>query len=175
MNHPNDLAISPAGHIYLSDPKWADSTGKLWKVGADRNLVLLESNMGTTNGIEVSPDHRTLYVNESVQRTVWQYDILNDGSITNKRRLIVFEDFGLDGMRCDRVGNLYIARYGKGTVAVVSPQGKVLREYRLKGKNPSNITFGGKDGKSCFVTMADRGCIETFKAQEAGNYYTQIQ
>jgi sugar lactone lactonase YvrE len=174
MNQPNDLAIGRGGHIYLSDPNWAESTGQLWMVGPDRNLTLLESNMGTTNGIEVSPDKRTLYVNESVQRTVWQYDILDDGSITNKRPLIIFEDFGLDGMRCDSRGNLYIARYGKGTVAVVSPLGEILREYRLKGKNPSNIAFGGKDGKQCFVTMADRGCIETFRSAEAGNYFTQI-
>lgn len=174
MNQPNDLAISPDGIIYLSDPKWADSTGQLWKVGPDRQLKLLEKNMGTTNGIEVSPDGRNLYVNESVQRTVWKYVILDDGTIANKTKLITFEDYGLDGMRCDRQGNLYIARYEKGTVAVISPRGELLREYRLKGKKPSNIAFGGKDGKKCFVTMADRGCIETFMASEAGNYYTQI-
>jgi sugar lactone lactonase YvrE len=175
MNQPNDLAISPKGIIYLSDPKWADNTGQLWMVGPERKMVLLEDNMGTTNGIEVSPDNGKLYVNESVQRKVWEYNILEDGSLANKRVLIVFEDHGLDGMRCDSKGNLYIARYGKGTVAMVSPEGEILREFRLKGKKPSNLTFGGKNGKSCFVTMADRGCIETFKAPFPGSYYTQVQ
>jgi len=175
MNQPNDLALSPKGYIYLSDPKWADSTGQIWMVDPSRQMHLLEGNMGTTNGIEVSPDSRKLYVNESVQRNVWQYDILDDGRLANKRPLIRFDDFGMDGMRCDSQGNLYIARYGKGTVAVVSPEGELLREFRLKGKNPSNITFGGPDGKSCFVTLADRGCIETFRAPRAGNYFTQIQ
>ncbi len=174
MNQPNDLAIGPKGAIYLSDPKWADSTGQLWMVGPDRKIRLLESGMGTTNGIEVSPGGEKLYVNESVQRTVWQYDIGQDGLPANKRILIRFEDHGLDGMRCDRKGNLYIARYGKGTVAMVSPRGKVLGEFRLKGKKPSNITFGGADGKRCFVTMADRGCIESFSAPEPGSYYAQI-
>ena len=175
MNQPNDLAISPKGIIYLSDPKWADSTGQLWMAGPDRRLVLLERNMGTTNGIEVSPEGNRLYVNESIQRTVWAYDLAADGSPANKRVLITFPDHGMDGMRCDSKGNLYIARYGKGTVAMVSPEGEVLREFHLKGKKPSNITFGGKDGKSCFVTMADRGCIEAFRAPLAGSYYTKVQ
>ena len=38
-------------------------------------------DMGTTNGIEVSPDGKTLYVNESVQRNVWAFDITADGSL----------------------------------------------------------------------------------------------
>lgn len=175
MNQPNDLAISSKGVIYLSDPKWADSTGQLWMVGQGRNMVLLERDMGTTNGIEVSPDGSRLYVNESIQRTVWEYDIMDDGRPANKRVLTMFPDHGMDGMRCDSKGNLYIARYGKGTVAMVSPEGEILREFRLKGEKPSNLTFGGKDGKSCFVTMADRGCIETFRAPFPGNYYSKIQ
>lgn len=175
MNQPNDLAISPAGNIYLSDPKWADSTGQLWFLGRDRLLRKLESGLGTTNGIEVSPDGKKLYVNESVQRNVWQYSIAPDGSLGDKARLITFEDYGMDGMRCDREGNLYIARYDKGTVAVVSPEGKLIDEIVLRGKKPSNITFGGKDGKSCFVTLADRGCIETFRASLPGNYFTQVK
>lgn len=175
MNQPNDIAVSRKGIIYLSDPKWADSTGQLWMAGPDRKLVLLERDMGTTNGIEVSPDGNRLYVNESIQRTVWEYDLAADGRPANKRVLLTFPDYGMDGMRCDSKGNLYIARYGKGTVAMVSPEGEVLREFQLKGKKPSNITFGGKDGKSCFVTMADRGCIETFRAPFPGSYYTNVQ
>ena len=33
-------------------------------------FVLLEKEMGTTNGIEVSHDGKKLYVNESVQRKI---------------------------------------------------------------------------------------------------------
>jgi gluconolactonase len=175
MNQPNDLAISPAGNIYLSDPKWADSTGQIWLLDRNRKLRKLESGMGTTNGIEVSPDGKTLYVNESVQRNVWQYSIAQDGSVHGKSLLMKFDDYGMDGMRCDREGNLYIARYDKGTVAVVSPQGKLLEEIALKGKKPSNITFGGKDGRNCYVTLADRGCIEMFRASLPGNYFTQVK
>lgn len=174
MSQPNDLAIAPNGTIYLSDPNWAENTGRIWMVNPKREIILLEENMGTTNGIEVSPDGKKLYINESVQRNIWQYDIQTDGKITNKSKFINFEDFGMDGMRCDAEGNLYVTRYEKGTVVVLSPNGKTLNEIQLKGKKPSNITFGGKDGKTCFVTLADRGCVESFRVKNPGAYYKRI-
>ena len=113
-------------------------------------------------------------INESVQRNIWQYDIQTDGSIANKSKFINFDDFGMDGMRCDAKGNLYVTRYDKGTVVVLSPAGQPLYEIQLKGKKPSNITFGGPDGKTCFVTLADRGCIESFRAENPGAFFKRI-
>lgn len=163
MNQPNDLAIAPNGTLYASDPNWKEETGNLWMV-SNRELILLEKDMGTTNGIEVSPDGKKLYVNESIQRNIWVYDINSEGRPSHKRLFKSFADFGMDGMRCDAKGNLYVCRYGKGTVVVLAPDGNVIGEVTLKGKKPTNITFGGKDGSQCFVTVADRGCIETFSA-----------
>lgn len=162
MNQPNDIAITKSGIIFASDPNWSASTGNLWRVGKDRQVVLLEDDMGTTNGIAVSPDNKYLYVNESVQRNVWQYNLDDKGNISNKHLLIQFSDHGLDGMRTDEEGNLYIARYGKGVIAVVSPQGILLREVVLKGSFPTNVAFGGINGKQVFVTMQKRGAIESF-------------
>jgi sugar lactone lactonase YvrE len=95
-------------------------------IGTDGKVTKLAADMGTTNGIEVSPDGKTLYVNESVQRNVWSFDIGADGNLSNKKLVKKFDDHGFDGMRCDVDGNLYITRYGKGTVAVLSPNGKLL-------------------------------------------------
>ena len=103
-----------------------------------------------------------LYVNESVQRKIWVYDIVEEGFIKNKQEFISFEDFGLDGMRCDGNGNIYVCRYGKGTIAIISPEGILLKEIELKGKKPTNITFSN-DYKKCYITIADRGCIEIVK------------
>jgi len=82
--------------------------------------------------------------------------------------LIEFPDFGMDGMRCDIKGNLYIARFGKGTVVKVSPEGKVLQEITLVGKRPTNVAFGGKDGRTVYVTLQDQGNIECFLADFPG-------
>ena len=71
INQPIDLAIMSNGTIFCSDPNWKESTGQLWKLTPDGIAEVLVANMGTTNGIEVSPDEKTLYVNESVQKTYW--------------------------------------------------------------------------------------------------------
>ena len=168
MSQPNDIAIDKKGRLYASDPDWKVGTGRLWRIDPDGKVSLLLDNLGTTNGIEVSPNGETLYVNESVQRKVWAYDLSKDGQISNKRLLIEFPDFGMDGMRCDIKGNLFISRYGKGTVAEISPRGKIIREIALTGKNPSNVTFGGKDGRTVYVTLADQGNLESFRVKYPG-------
>lgn len=170
LNQPNDLAICCNDRMFASDPNWKESTGQLWRV-ENGKFYLLAQDMGTTNGVEVSPDEKTLYVNESVQRKVWAFDLDTEGNISNKRLFYQFEDFGMDGMRCDVDGNLYITRHGKGTVAKLSPEGKLLLEVRMKGKKPSNIAFGGKDGRTAYVTLQDRGYIETFRVEKPGRAF----
>ncbi len=168
MNQPNDLAIGPDGTIWASDPNWAQSTGQIWVVNKRRKLVKVATGMGTTNGIEVSPDGKKLYVNESVQRKVWQFDIKAGGALANKTLLIEFPDHGFDGMRADVDGNLYITRHGKGTVVKVSPQGKVIREINVLGAHPTNLCFGGPDGRTCYVTEAERGRLVQFRVDRPG-------
>ena len=167
LNQPNDLAIAPNGTLYASDPNWKEGTGNLWKVDA-LGFHLLEAEMGTTNGIEVSPDGNNLYVNESVQRKIWRFDLDTAGNTSNKTLFYEFSDFGMDGMRSDNQGNLYICRYDAGKVVVLNPEGNIIREVVLKGKKPTNIAFGGLAGKQCFVTLQDRGCFETFMAKNPG-------
>ena len=168
MNQPNDIAIGRNDIVYASDPNWQKSTGQFWRIDTDGMVSLLEANMGTTNGIEVSPTEDVLYVNETVQRNVWAYDLSPEGEISNKRLLIEFPDFGMDGMRCDIVGNLYIARWGKGTVVKVSPQGEILTEIKLHGEECTNLAFGGTDGRTCYVTVADTGNVEVFRVDRPG-------
>lgn len=162
MNQPNDIVITQNDFIYASDPNWKESTGNLWRISPYCDVKLLESGMGTTNGIAVSPDEKYLYVNESVQLKVWRYEISEDMFLRNKTLFYQFEKFGLDGMKCDNKGNLYVCRYGKAVVAKISPEGKLIREIKLKGSNPSNIVLAGENGKQAFVTMHKRGAIETF-------------
>ena len=168
MNQPNDIAIAADDTVYASDPNWAESTGQIWRIDRNGRAHILDPDMGTTNGIEVSPDEKTLYVNESVQRSVWAYDIAPDGAVANKRLLIQFPDFNMDGMRCDVDGNIYITRHGKGTVAKLSPDGEVLLEVKLHGQDPSNIAFGGADGCTCYVTLQEKGNVESFRVERPG-------
>lgn len=162
FNQPNDICINKRDQIFASDPNWKESTGKLWRIDPNGKTFLLSDEMGTTNGIALSPDEKILYVNESVQRKIWAFDVDKQGNISNKRLVAEFPDFGFDGMKCDKKGNLYVTRYGKGVIAVLSPQGKIIREVELKGKNCSNLVFGGPNGKHVYVTLQDRKGMERF-------------
>ncbi len=168
MNQPNDLAIAPDGTLYASDPNWQKDTGQVWKIDRQGKATLVAPDMGTTNGLDVSPDGKTLYVNESVQRNVWAFPIQPDGTLGPKRLLMKFPDHGFDGMRCDVDGNLYITRYGKGTVAVLSPEGKVLREIDVLGTRPSNLCFGGPDGRTVYVTEVVHRRLVAFRTERPG-------
>jgi sugar lactone lactonase YvrE len=168
MNQPNDIAISEDGTLWASDPNWGASTGQIWRIDLNGKVTKVAADMGTTNGIDVSPDGKTLYVNETIQRNVWAFDIQPDKSLKNKRLLIAFPDFGFDGMRVDVEGNLYITRHGKGTVVVVSPAGKILREIDVLGKEPTNLCFGGPDGRTVYVTEVEHGRLVSFRVDKPG-------
>lgn len=165
MNQPNDIAIDSKDRLYASDPDFKKRTGYIWRIDPDGKSTLLDS-LGPANGIEVSPDEKTLYVGEG--RNVWAYVLSNEGEVSSKRLLIDFPDFGTDGMRCDIEGNLYVSRIGKGTVVKVSPSGNVLQEIALTGKKPTNVAFGGKDGRTMYVTIMDQGNLESFRTDLPG-------
>ena len=168
MSQPNDLAIGPDDTLYASDPAWEKGTGQVWKIDTSGRVERVAAEMGTANGIEVSPDGKRLYVNESAQQNVWVFDIRKDGTLENKRLLKQFPDFGFDGMRCDVDGNLYITRYGKGTVVVLTPEGKELREIDVLGKQPSNLCFGGPDGRTVYVTEVEHTRLVQFRVDKPG-------
>ncbi|HEY8399381.1 MAG TPA: SMP-30/gluconolactonase/LRE family protein [Flavihumibacter sp.] len=170
MNQPNDLAIDNEDRVYASDPNWKEGKGQLWRIDPNGSTHLLDT-LGTANGVEVSPDNKRLYVNESVQRRIWVYDLAPDGSVSNKQLFFEFPDHGMDGMRCDQKGNLYVTRFGKGTVVILAPDGTQLDEIKLIGKRPTNIAFGGPDGRTAYVTMQDQGNIESFRVEFPGREF----
>lgn len=168
MNQPNDLALAPNGRLYASDPNWANGTGQLWMIDTDGSTTRVAADMGTTNGIEVSPDGKTLFVNESVQRNVWSFRIHKHGELSRKTLIRKFPDYGFDGMRADVDGNLYITRHGKGTVVKMTPKGEILREINVLGSKPSNLCFGGPDGCTIYVTEVEHTRLVQFRVDRPG-------
>jgi signal peptidase len=183
FNQPNDLAIAADGTIYASDPKRSAGTGQVWRItrgpdGEGRGEVMTVDppmgRMGVTNGIELSPDGATLYVGESntssKRARLWAYR-LQGAKLLAPRLLKEFPQFDLDGMRTDIDGRLFAARPDAGMVAVFSPDGTSLREIPLLGKGPTNLAFGGSDGKAIFITQSDGGYIEAFGTDRPGREY----
>jgi len=173
MHQPNDIAIDGKDRLYASDPDFNANTGRIWRIDPDGKITLLDAvSEGAANGIEVSPDERTLYVNGG--KYIWAYDLAG-GRISNRRVLIQFPDFTVDGMRCDVKGNIYIARFGKGVIAKISPKGEIVKEIPTAGKRTTNVAFGGKDGRTVFVTLMDQGNIESFRVDEPGREWKMLR
>lgn len=173
MNQPNDITIARDGTIYASDPNWKGREGHIWRVakGADGvvqgQIMAAPRTMGTTNGIDLSPDSKTLYVGESGSGQVWSYSIVGN-ALVDAKLVKTFQPDTIDGLRTDVVGRLYLARILKGTITLMKPNGAVEREIVLKGKEPTNLAFGGSDGKTVFVTQRQGGFIESFRTDQQG-------
>lgn len=175
MNQPNDLALAPDGTLYASDPNWKAGTGQVWRIDRRGQVSLVATNLGTSNGIEVSPDGKTLYLNESVQRNIWAWSITATGDLRDKRLVKQFPDHGFDGMRADVDGNLYVTRHGKGTVVKLTPSGEVLKEIDVLGRRPSNLCFGGPDGRTVYVTEVDHTRLVRFRVDRPGLAWQRLQ
>jgi sugar lactone lactonase YvrE len=176
FNQPNDLTVATDGTIYASDPHWKQHDGQIWRISKSANgeaigeKMTAERKMSTTNGIDLSPDGKTLYVGESDTREIWAYRI--DGTRLLSPRLVRrFADFDIDGLRSDSDGNLFVARILKGTIAELSPQGKLEREIPLTAPEPTNLAFGGADGKTIFVTQRKGGFVEAFRTDRPGREF----
>jgi sugar lactone lactonase YvrE len=174
FNQPNDLAIAADGTLYASDPRFASpSGGQIWRItrsadGKGRGEAMSSTRrLGVTNGIDLSPDGTTLYVSESNSRQVWAYRL--DGSKLLDPRLVTgFADFEVDGLRTDIDGRIYLARLSAGKIAIIAANGSLEREVPLGGKQPTNLTFGGPDGRTVFVTQKEGRFIEAFRVDRPG-------
>jgi DNA-binding beta-propeller fold protein YncE len=175
FNQPNDMALARDGTIYASDPNWKRRDGQVWRIVPDGDAgrgepMLTTRKFGTTNGIDLSPDEKTLYVGESETREVWAYRI--DGAKLAAPRLVrKFADHSLDGLRTDIDGRIYVARILKGTIEVLTPDGKTIREIPLRASEPTNLAFGGPDGKTVYITQRKGGFIETFRVDRPGREF----
>lgn len=168
MNQPNDFTLDARDTLYASDPSWATGVGSIWRITASGSATRVVEGIGTTNGIELSPDGRTLYVGESKERKIWTYRVEPDGGLRDRRLFRRFDTGGLDGMRTDIDGNLYVARWDAGVVAMIDPKGQVRREIAVLGGKPTNLCFCGTDGRTVYVTEAEKRRLVSFRVERPG-------
>ncbi|MBI3699157.1 MAG: SMP-30/gluconolactonase/LRE family protein [Afipia sp.] len=173
MNQPNDMTIGRDGTLYASDPNFKGRSGQIWRIakkadGQVQGEIMKASRaMGTTNGIDLSPDGKTLYVGESNTGQIWSY-VIRGTELASPRLLKTFGVEGIDGLRTDLKGRLFVARILNGTIAVMTPTGTIEREIPLQGREPTNLAFGGTDGRTVFVTQRQGGFIEAFQTDKEG-------
>jgi gluconolactonase len=159
LNGPNDVWVAPNGAMYLSDPfykrKWWDHTTmaltneEVFCLSPDRkNLLMVTDDLKKPNGITGPPDGKNLFVSDIRAGQTWRYDISPDGSLTNKT---FFCALGSDGMTIDTDGNLYLTGHG---VTVFDKAGKQIDHIDVPENWTANVSFGGKDHQTLFITAS---------------------
>jgi gluconolactonase len=156
LNGPNDLWIHPNGNIYITDSyyhrdwwpeghKQEQDVRGVYCLYPDGKLVRLAGDYKMPNGIIGTPDGKTLYVADIEDRKIWKYTIKEDGTLSDKT---FFAPEGSDGMTIDQKGNVYLTNKA---VSVFAPDGQKTGELIIP-EQPANLTFGGKDRKTLFIT-----------------------
>lgn len=162
LNSPNDLAVDTDA-IYFTDPRYGNRDGLELPSEAvyalmpaaeasdqPYKLVRLIDNLVRPNGIGLSPDATTLYVNDNGDEKIWAYPILEPGKVGEGRLLNDLSDLGgPDGMTVGPLGRIYTTIYGKG-VLILSPEGQRLG-FLETGPQTTNCVFGA-DGRTLYVT-----------------------
>jgi gluconolactonase len=152
FNSLNDLWPDPKGGIYFTDPRYGNREGMeqdgehVYYLSPDRKkLIRVIDDMVRPNGIIGTPDGKVLYVTDHGGKKTFVYTINKDGTLTNKK-LIVNE--GSDGMTMDNKGNIYLTA---GAVLVYNKKGEKIETIEVP-EGPANVTFGGSDKKTLFIT-----------------------
>ena len=160
LNGPNDLWIHPNSGIYFTDPLykrdyWTRSPEMqqegqyVYYLYPDRKTVIkVATDLVQPNGIIGTPDGKQLYIADIGANKTYVYDILPDGSLTNRK---LFTSLGSDGMTIDNEGNIYLT--GRG-VTVFNPEGEQIEYIPVEANWTSNVCFGGKDMKTLFITAS---------------------
>ena len=109
----------------------------------------MDSVLVRPNGIVGTPNGKNLYVADARGNKIYQYDIKEDATLTNRKILL---DRGSDGMTLDEKGNLYLT--GKNGVDIYSPKGEHLGNIKIPESHTANLCFGGKNKDILFITAS---------------------
>jgi gluconolactonase len=160
----NDLVVDRKGGVYFTQPE-QENVGYILPDGSGMKIVA--EKITRPNGITLSPDEKTLYVNDSRGEYLLAYDVAPDGSVSNRRnfaryaQINPYSEFGdtgpglrfrvtscADGLAVDSEGRVYNS--GCNGIQVFSPQGKHLGTIPTS-RVPQNLAFAGPDKKTLYI------------------------
>jgi gluconolactonase len=175
IDGPNDLVMDAKGGLYITDPQFTPESTKsqpgkqIYHVAADgtARVVVGPGEYAMPNGVELSPDGGTLYVNNTWMQPgenfVWAYDVAADGSLSNKRRFAMLNltaevleaanpadrfDSRADGTAVDTDGRYYVAT--KSGVQIFLADGTYAGTIWVP-QYPVSVTFGGANNDTLYM------------------------
>ena len=151
-NSPNDLWLDAWGGIYFTDPRYGSQEGTeqdgfhvYYISPKGQKVTRVIDDHVKPNGIIGTADNKTLYVADAGGNKTYAYRITGPGEISNKK---LFCESGSDGMTLDHAGNLYLTT---SSIRVFNSAGKDLGSIAVP-EGPANVTFGGKNYSTLFIT-----------------------
>jgi len=176
LDGPNDLVIDAGGGIYFTDPQFIPGLEKKQpgkavyyrKPDGEVIRVVEPGQFGQPNGILLSPDGKTCYINNTRNMPVGNYvaafDVNEDGTLTNMRnfaKLFVPPDVrageeittGADGMTIDVHGNIYVATLMG--LQIFDSTGEFIGIVHFPIR-PVSAVFGGDDMQTIYCTCESR-------------------
>ncbi len=177
---PNDLVVGLKAGIYFTDPGAQPRPGEappkpaVYHIAKDGKLTRVISDVERPNGIQLSPDEKTLYLANTAGEYVLAYDVAADGALGKARHFAKLrggvtptetggQSSGADGLAIDKDGRLYVA--SNSGIEVFSAKGEALGVIALP-KKPQNLAFAGKDKKTLYIV--GRGSAWRIQTQTAG-------
>ncbi len=177
-NRCNDAYVDPAGRLWFGtmDNGETAATGSLYRLDA-RGLQAMDGGIIITNGPCHSPDGKTFYHTDTLERVVYAYDCAPDGTLCGKREFVRYAQ-GVpghpDGSAVDAEGHVWISLFGGSRIERYAPDGTLAQTIPMPCPNITKVAFGGDDLRTVFVTTARKGMSEEALAAHplAGGVFT---
>jgi sugar lactone lactonase YvrE len=158
-NRFNDGHVDQDGRLWFGSMDDAEEkpTGALYRFDAGK-VVPMDEGYVITNGPALSPDGRTLYHTDTLEKRVYAFDIGADGALSNKRLFVRIEGGGYpDGMAVDALGCVWVATFGGWRIERFSADGVKVGEVCFPCANITKLAFGGPDLCTVYATTARKG------------------
>lgn len=133
---------------------------ELWRLTADRELIMLADAIGFSNGIMFDAARNRFYCNDTFKGT-WSFDVTADLRLENRQLLIEKED--ADGMSLDADGNLWITGFRSNYFTRMTPTGERLADWLTPAGSITQLRFGGADGCNVYFNSVPANGGDTLK------------
>ncbi len=160
----NDGACDRRGRFFAGTMAWERTAGagSLYRLGPDGAVEQVLCGLTLSNGIDWSPDGRTMYLVDSGHHRVDRFDFDEEhGRLAGRAPLIqVAPVEGMpDGLTVDAEGCLWVALYGRGVVRRFTAAGVALPAFdvAVPASKVTSCAFGDADLGGLYVTSATRG------------------
>lgn len=159
----NDAKCDSQGRL------WAGSTamdftageGMLWRLDRDWHAEPVVEGMALPNGMGWSPDGRTFYLADTVEREISAFDFSPQAGTLGQRRTFVRfpgdSDGQPDGLCVDSAGCVWVAMWRGGRVLRYSPEGEPIRTVDVPVTQPTSCAFVGPALSDLWITSARDG------------------